>query len=118
VIHGVVMDASAIRMRAIAKTKMIAGDPARHAADMHGSADAARMRTTAQAADMSAPAEAANVPATAKSTHMPATAETSAVTATTTAAAPCIRRADSQCGGKRGRSQDHHHSFHRDTPRI
>ncbi|UPK32734.1 hypothetical protein IVB18_31345 [Bradyrhizobium sp. 186] len=103
-----VMDTGAIR------TGMIATDPTHvathcHAADMNASAEAAHVRTAADTADVRASSETA---------HVSATAETSAVTATTSAAAPCIRRADSQCGGKRGHSQDHHHSFHQDTPCI
>jgi hypothetical protein len=102
VIHGVVMDTRAIRMG------MIATDPTHvathcHAADMNAATDAADVRASSETA-----------------AHVSATAETSAVTATTSASAasPRIRRADSQCGGKRGRSQDHHHSFHQDTPCI
>jgi hypothetical protein len=117
VIHGVVMDTRAIRMG------MIVTDPTHvaahcHAADMNASAEAAHVGTAADTADVRASTETAHVSAAAETAHVSATAETSAVTATTSAAAPCIRRADSQCGGKRGRSQDHHHSFHRDTPRI
>src|SRR6266481_4803743 len=82
VIHGMVMDTGAIR------TGMIATDPTHVATHCH-------------AADMNASAEPA---------HVSTTADTSAVTATTSAAAPRIGRADSQCGGKRGRSHDHHHS--------
>jgi hypothetical protein len=125
VIHGVVMDTRAIRMGMIAKAEMIAADPThvathRHAADMNVSAEAAHVRTAADAADVRTSSETANVRASSKTAHVSATAETSAVTATTSssAAASCIRCADSQCGGKRGRSQDHHHSFHQDTPCI
>jgi hypothetical protein len=81
-----------------------------HAADMNASAEAAHVGTAADTAHVRASSEAA---------HVSATAKTSAVTATTaTAASPCIRRADSQCGGKRSRSQYHHHSFHQDTPCV
>ncbi|WP_426409797.1 hypothetical protein [Bradyrhizobium ganzhouense] len=108
------MDTRAIRMGMIAKAEMIATDPTHvathcHAAEMNASTEAAHVRTAADTADVRASSETA---------HVSATAETSAVTATTSAAAPCIRRTDSQCGGKRGRSQDHHHSFHQDTPCI
>jgi hypothetical protein len=102
-------------MEMIAKAEMITTDPTHvathcHAADMNASAEAAHVRTAADAADVRTSSETA---------HVSATAETSAVTTTTTsAAASCIRCADSQCGGKRGRSQDHHHSFHQDTPCI
>jgi hypothetical protein len=101
--HGVVVDAYAIRMGMIAKAEMIATYPGhvamhRHAADMNASAEAAHMRTATEAAD---------VRASTKSTHMPATTETSAVTATTSAPASRIGRADGQHGGKRGRGQDH-----------
>jgi hypothetical protein len=109
VIHGVVMDAHVIRMG------MIATDPI-HAADMNASAEAAHVRPAVKAAEMCAAAEAADVSVSAKSTHVPAATESSAVTATTSAAAPRVGRADSQCGGKRGRGQDHHHSFHHNTP--
>jgi hypothetical protein len=86
--------------------RMIATDPTHVAMHCH-------------AADMNASAEAAHVRATTKSTHVAATAETSTVTTTTaTSAAPCIGRADSQCGGKGGRGQDHHCSFHQGTPCI
>jgi hypothetical protein len=112
------MDTRAIRMG------MIATDPTHvathcHAADMNTSAEAAHVRTAVKAAEVSAAADTADVRASSEAAaHVPATAEASAVTATTTSAATCIRRADSQCGGKRGRSQDHHHSFHQDTPCI
>jgi hypothetical protein len=101
--HGVVVDAYAIRMGMIAKAEMIATYPGhvamhRYAADMNASAEAAHMRTATEAAD---------VRASTKSTHMPATTETSAVTATTSAPASRIGRADGQHGGKRGRGQDH-----------
>ncbi|MCK1616470.1 hypothetical protein IVA96_07345 [Bradyrhizobium sp. 159] len=101
------MDTRAIRMGMIAKAEMIATDPTHVAMHCH-------------AADMNASAEAAHVRTSSETAHVSATAETSAVTATTTssAAAACIRRADSQCGGKRSRSQDHHHSFHQNTPCI
>jgi hypothetical protein len=67
---------------------------------------------------MSAATDAADVRASSEAAHVPATAEASAVTATTSAAATCIGRTDSQCGGKRGRSHNHHHSFHQVTPCI
>jgi hypothetical protein len=110
VIHGVVMDA-----RAAIRMGMIATDPI-HAADMNASAEAAHVRPAVKAAEMCAAADAADVCASAKSTHVPAATETSTVTATTSAATPCIGCTDSQCGGKRGRGQDHHHSFHQNTP--
>jgi hypothetical protein len=117
VIHGVVMDTRAIRMG------MIATDPTHvathcHAADMNTSAEAAHVRTAVKAAEVSAAADTADVRASSETAHVSATAETSAVTATTSAAAPCVGCADSQCGDKRGRSHDHHHSFHQDTPCI
>ncbi|WP_256807859.1 hypothetical protein [Bradyrhizobium sp. Bra64] len=119
------MDTRAIRMGMIAKAEMTATDPTHvamhcHAADMNASAETAHVRTAADTAEVSAAAETADVRASSETAHVSATAETSAVTAatTTSAAAPCIRRADSQCGGKRGRSHDHHHSFHQDTPCI
>jgi len=114
-------------MGMIAKAGMIATDPTHvathcHAADMNASAEAAHVRTAADTAEVSAAAETADVRASSETAHVSATAETSAVTATTSAttsaAAPRIGRADSQCGGKRGRSHDHHHSFHQDSPCI
>jgi hypothetical protein len=90
VIHGVVMDAHAIRMGMIATDPINAATHC-HAADVNASAEAAHVRTAINSAEMSA----ADVRASTKSTHVAATAETSAVTATTTsAAAPCIGRAD------------------------
>jgi hypothetical protein len=119
------MDTGAIRMGMIAKAEMIATDPThvathRQAADMNASAEAAQVGTAADTADVRASSETAHVRASSEAPHVSATAETTAVTTTTSASAasPRLRRADSQCGGKRGRSQDHHHSFHQNTPCI
>ncbi|MET4279438.1 MULTISPECIES: hypothetical protein [unclassified Bradyrhizobium] len=91
-----------------------------HAADMNASAEVAQAGTAADTAHVRASSETAHVSAAAETSAVTTTTSASAVTAATSAsaAAPCIRRADGQCGGKRSRSQDHHHSFHQDTPCV
>jgi hypothetical protein len=125
VIHGVVMDTCPMSKGMLGKAEMITTARTHvaahcHAADMNASAEAAHVGTAADTAHVRASSEAAHVSATAKTSAVTATAETAAVTAATSAsaAAPCVRRANSQCGGKRGSGQDHHHSFHQNTPCI
>ncbi|WP_354082095.1 hypothetical protein [Bradyrhizobium sp. S3.3.6] len=99
----------------IGKAEMITPDGTHVATHCH----AAHMNAPADAADVCATSETAHVSAPTESSAVAATAETAAVTAATSAAsAPRIRCADSQCGGKSGRGQDHHHSFHQNTPCI
>jgi hypothetical protein len=94
--HGMVMEADAIRMGMITEARMVAAEPAHvamhcHAADMNASAEAAHMAT----------AKAADVCTAAETTHVAATAEAAAVTAATSAAT-CIGCADCHCRGERG----------------
>ena len=114
--HGVVMEACAMRM--IAKANMIATDPAHvsahgHAADMSASAEA-DVRTAVKAAELSTAADTADVRAS-TTNSADVTASATAVTATASTA-PRVGRADRKCRGKRSRSQDHQHSFHQNSP--
>jgi hypothetical protein len=102
-VHGVLMQATITAADVIAEAEVLSAqmpDAARHrsAADMHASADAS---------DVSGPNHPADMSAAAETTDMAATGKT---------ACACFGCRGHQRRSKRGRRQDHHHSFHRKNP--
>jgi hypothetical protein len=114
------MEASVISAGVIAEAKvlpahMLHAARQHSAAEMHASANASNVSGPDHPADVSTAFEATDM----ASSHHPAgmrAAEAADVAAAAKAATARLGRRGHQCRSKRGRCQDHHHSFHHKNP--
>jgi hypothetical protein len=120
-----------VKVRGVSSADVITADPsdmdiaadatgansATKSSDMVASSDPADMNASDRSTHMDA-ARATDMRAAAEAAHMAATTKSAAMPAATTATATRVGGNGQKARSKKGRRQDHYHSFHQIAPQV
>jgi hypothetical protein len=103
-----------VKVRGVSSADVITADPP----DMGIATDATGTNSATKSSDMRATAETADMRTTTKSAHMAAATKSATMPAATTATATRVGGNGQKARSKKGRRQDHYHSFHQIAPQV